>query len=398
MSIDRPAASPAISDSGLSQSSRTTKRWSGVGLISSSGGGLNAVSVEVGDFEDIDLGRDYDPGDDDSKPRFKRNQSELTGLGIRRSRSPFESGESSKVWRKTSPKRGSIGLGTDSPKRGSVSETSRPTSKRGITVPGPLGLDAISNGHTPNMRRVSRHRRTSSEIERVYDSDDSVPPETVFYNIPVSPSRLPQSRKFEKFQSSLNEDDRRPPTVTEEGSPKSMVSNTEFSQRPSPGVFPRRVVSYHEAVDALDDESKRLTREFGKISVQSGPHEDRNSGEITPNTSKPLPTLARQSRRAASQTHLPSTSTLIDPLPLSKEKEAVLSQTRPSWLPPKKKSEEKRHLAEYQKMVQQAEEAELRRQQQALLAKDEREKLYEDSSKVWQTYILPNWHTAYEFT
>ena len=397
MSIDRPAASPAISDSGLSQSSRTTKRWSGVGLISSSGGGLNAVSVEVGDFEDIDLGRDHDPGDDESKPRFKRNQPELTGLGIRRSRSPFESGESSKVWRKTSPKRGSIGLGTDSPNRGSISESSRPTSKRGVTVPGPLSLEAISNGHTPNMRRVSRHRRTSSEIERVYDSDDSVPPETVFYNVPVSPSRLPQSRKFEKFQSPLNDDDRRPPTVTEEGSPKSLLSNTDSTQRPSPGVFPRRVVSYHEAVDALDDDSKRLTREFGKINVQSGSHEDRNSDEILQgNTSKPLPALARQSRRAASHTHLPSTSSLIDPLPASKEKEAVLSQTRPSWLPPKKKSEEKRHLAEYQKMVQQAEEAEYKRQQKVLLAKEDREKLYQDSSKVWQTWILPNWSVAYE--
>jgi hypothetical protein len=42
---------------------------------------------------------------------------------------------------------------------------------------------------------------------------------------------------------------------------------------------------------------------------------------------------------------------------VSKEKEAVLSQTRPSWLPPKRKEEEKRHLAEYQKMVQLAEEA-----------------------------------------
>jgi hypothetical protein len=123
------------------------------------------------------------------------------------------------------------------------------------------------------------------------------------------------------------------------------------------------------------------------------------------NTSKPLPALQRQSRRAASHTHLPSTSTIIDSLPASKEKEAVLSQTRPPWLPPKKKSEEKRHLAEYQKMVQQAEEAgmplsfscvdlEMKRRQKVLCAKEERDKLYEDSSKVWQAWILPNWDTA----
>ena len=351
--MERPAASPEISDSGLSQGSRATKRWSGAGLISSSGGGLNTVSVEFGDFEDIDLGRDRDPGDDDSKPRLKPNQTELTGLGIRRSRSPFESGESSntpKPWRTASPKRASHGLSVDSgdsPSKGSVSGNSRPSSKRGITVPGSLNLEAISNGSTTNLRKASRHRRTSSEVERVYDSDDSVPPETVFYNVPVS--------------SPLNGEDRRPSIVTEEesvsnASPVSSISASEFARRPSPGIYPRRVVSYHEAVSALDDESKRLTRELGKIQV-SGANEDGPSDEA-PNTSKPLPALQRQSRRAASHTHLPSTSTLaIDPLPPSKEKEAVLSQTRPPWLPPKKKSEEKRHLAEYQKMVQRAEEA-----------------------------------------
>jgi hypothetical protein len=48
---------------------------------------------------------------------------------------------------------------------------------------------------------------------------------------------------------------------------------------------------------------------------------------------------------------------IIDPLPISKEKEAVLSRTRPSWLPPKSKEEEKRHLKEYQKMMRRSQEA-----------------------------------------
>lgn len=347
--MERPAASPAISDSGLSQGSRATKRWSGAGLISSSGGGLNTVSVEFGDFEEIDLGKDCDPGDDDSKPRLRRNQAELAGLGIRRSRSPFESGDTPKLWRTTSPKRASHGLSVDSgdsPGKVSVNGSSRPSSKRGVSFPGSLNLDAISNGQTTNVRNVTRHRRTSSEMEGVYDSDDSIPPETVFYNVPVS--------------SPLTGEDRRPSIVAEEdklanGSPVSSISASEFARRPSPAIYPRRAVSYHEAVEALDDESKRLTRELGKIQIFT-PTEDRKSDEVV-TTSKPLPALQRQSRRAASHTHLPSTSTLIDPLPVSKEKEAVLSQTRPPWLPPKKKSEEKRHLAEYQKMVQQAEEA-----------------------------------------
>ena len=43
---------------------------------------------------------------------------------------------------------------------------------------------------------------------------------------------------------------------------------------------------------------------------------------------------------------------MIDPLPVSKEKEKVLSRTRPSWLPPKNPAEEKKHLREYQQMME----------------------------------------------
>ena len=360
MSMDGPALSPAISDSSFSQSSRTTKRWSGGALIL---GG--PVSVELGDFEDINLGR-YNPGDGGSKLRVKSPRPELSGLGSRVSRPPFESAESPnavKVWRKPSPNRTSVGpiLMADSPTRSSGGESSRPTSKRGLTVPAASTLDALPNGLTTSGRRVSRHSRTSSEIETTYDSDDSVPLDTIFYNVPVSPLRIPQPGKVDETVTSLDIDDRRQATVPEEMLPTpddpASISNTPFV-RPSPGVCPRRLVSLHEAISALDDESKRLTRRLEKITILPGTVEGRNSEEILPSPArKPLPELARQSRRVTSHTHLPSTSHLLDPLPASKEKEAVLSQTRPPWLPPKRKAEEKRHLAEYQKMVQQAEEA-----------------------------------------
>ena len=365
MSIDRPSASPAISDSGFSHSSHN-KRGSGGGFLSSSGGGggLN-VSSELADFEDIDLGG-HDPGDGDSKRRINRHHSELTGLGIRRSRSANDttaetSSNSSKHRRKTSPKRNSIvGLAPESPKS-SGGESSRPSSKTGITVLGAMNLDSISNGSTSNTRKLSHHRRTSSEMERIYDSDDSVPPDTVFHNVPLSPSKIPQLRNLEKVKGPLNGDDRRPPTVQEEMamSPDDYApqgSTINPSARPSSGTYPRRVVSYHEAMTALDEESKRLTLELSKIPIPVGKGGNRQSDE-SGTAPKVLPELARQSRRATSHTYLPSTSTLLDPLPISKEKEAVLSQTRPSWLPPKSKAEEKRHLAQYQKIVQKAEEA-----------------------------------------
>ena len=362
MSADRPAHSPAISDSGISQSSRATRRLSGLGLVSSSGGGGNIPSVEPGDFEDIDLGS-HDPGDGD-KPPLKRNTIDLAGLGIRKSRPAFDSADSAKPWKGHTPKQGSFGnaaamgaLIVGSPTKSSEgSGSSRPTSRRGLTVPGPSGDSGVSSG----MRKISRHGRTSSEIEIVYDSDDSIPPETVFHNVPVSPSKL--------TTTPLENSNLQPTSLerpTPDGSESAVNPTSNFARNPDTfltsesRINSRRVVSFHEAMSQLDNESQRLTRELGKVSLQqfSAPGRKHSEDALSHPSVKPLPELPKPSRRASSHAHLPSTSTLWDPLPVSKEKEAVLSQTRPSWLPPKNKSEEKRHLAEYHRMVQLAEDA-----------------------------------------
>lgn len=361
MSADRqalsPAASPAASESGHSYHSRTTKRGSGTGLVYA-----NTLPAELRDFEDIDLGN-HDPGDGDSAPRLTRARSDTGGVGMKRSRSPYETSDGPKSYRRSSSKQGSIssgfGKGSESPSRSSGGDTSRPSSKRGLTVPS--SLETIPNGIATNMgRKGSRHRRTSCETDRNYDSDDSVPPGTVLTNIPVSPSKIPQSHGLEKFNNSFNGDRQRPRTVSGEGpvsdcSPKSLRSDAS-PERLSPRAYPRRVVSYHEAMSALDDDSKRLTHELEKITIGSDGKEVHSDDKGPDSNLNPLPLLARQSQRATGHAQL-LTSRLLDPLPMSKEKEAVLSQTRPSWLPPKNKAEEKRHLAEYQKMVEQAKQA-----------------------------------------
>ncbi|KAK3085204.1 hypothetical protein LTR53_020056, partial [Teratosphaeriaceae sp. CCFEE 6253] len=54
-------------------------------------------------------------------------------------------------------------------------------------------------------------------------------------------------------------------------------------------------------------------------------------------------------------------SVMIDPFPISKEKEAVLTRTRPSWLPPKNQREEKKHVKEWERMMARAADAEKKR-------------------------------------
>lgn len=65
----------------------------------------------------------------------------------------------------------------------------------------------------------------------------------------------------------------------------------------------------------------------------------------------------RGSRTTIELPPLQKSNIMIDPLPISKEKEKVLTRTRPSWLPPKDQKEEKKHLKEYKKMMEQSREA-----------------------------------------
>ena len=67
------------------------------------------------------------------------------------------------------------------------------------------------------------------------------------------------------------------------------------------------------------------------------------------------PSIEKLSRSKTSVVELPPlrmNNVMIDPLPISKEKEKLLSRTRPSWLPPKSQKEEKKHLKEYQRMME----------------------------------------------
>ena len=99
-------------------------------------------------------------------------------------------------------------------------------------------------------------------------------------------------------------------------------------------IKPKRTVSYSDAMDELDFESKHISTEINKMAIGNGLIDD----GILP------PDLNRLSLT-------PTQRVLQDTIPPSKEKLMLLSKTRPPWLPPKSKAEEKRHLAEFDKIV-----------------------------------------------
>lgn len=101
----------------------------------------------------------------------------------------------------------------------------------------------------------------------------------------------------------------------------------------------------------LSEEAKVLTEalEF-YAEVAERKHEE----NVQRRASSSRPSLEKSNYVAKSVIELPplrKSNVMIDPLPISKEKEKVLTRTRPSWLPPKDQKEEKRHLKEYQRMM-----------------------------------------------
>lgn len=76
----------------------------------------------------------------------------------------------------------------------------------------------------------------------------------------------------------------------------------------------------------------------------------------------------------------------LDFMPISKEKEAILSRTRPSWLPPKDPKEEKKHLKEYQRMMAASLEAEKKRTSQSKASESEKDETRTALGRIWQFY------------
>lgn len=106
----------------------------------------------------------------------------------------------------------------------------------------------------------------------------------------------------------------------------------------------------------LSDEAKSLTEALeSHVDLSEKSYEEAVQNGLAPTT----PSLEKKTR-AKTSVELPPlrlNNVMIDPLPISKEKEKVLSRTRPSWLPPKDQKEEKKHLKEYQRMMESSLEA-----------------------------------------
>lgn len=223
-----------------------------------------------------------------------------------------------------------------------------------------------------------RHRKTVEELEDEYhDSDEELPEGATLWNVPISPRppherhggrrpspdrRSPGPRPIPLSHSTSAPPLSAPPTTS---APTSARLKSHKLPRASSLGPPRtqpvprspRINSWNLVMSELSEEAKILTEalEFhADAAIQK--REDRlQSGKSS--TRSRSEDGKRASNGMIQLPPLQKSNIMIDPLPISKEKEKVLSRTRPSWLPPKDPREERKHLLEYKRMMELSREA-----------------------------------------
>ncbi|KAK7064109.1 Tbc1 domain family member 14 [Favolaschia claudopus] len=76
--------------------------------------------------------------------------------------------------------------------------------------------------------------------------------------------------------------------------------------------------------------------------------------------------------------------------------EKVMSRTRPSFLPPKSREEDLRHMGEWESMMKQSRISAEKRRRALQERRSEREKKIEDSLHVWEKEIVPDWRKVHK--
>ncbi|KAI9924073.1 hypothetical protein ASPWEDRAFT_67221 [Aspergillus wentii DTO 134E9] len=304
---------------------------------------------------------------------------------------------------------------TNATPQSSPLQVAQPRRSRSTSPLRPLSASPSTQSLSPSPARTLNrkqswqpNRKSLKDLEEEYhDSDEELPEDASLWNVPISPRPM-QDRPISRATSP---DGRSPGprplplshTGSENGVPlaspksrgpsRSRQSLRSSSAGPERGqISPRnpRVYSYNTAMSDLSEEAKIITEALEH-------HADENvrrKGENLQSGRSSLSSNGDSKRGSKGPIELPplqKSNIMIDPLPISKEKEKVLSRTRPSWLPPKDQKEEKKHLKEYKKMMAQSREADKRKAAQAASAQCEKDNTRETLQNIWDEYVYPNW-------
>ncbi|EXJ96441.1 hypothetical protein A1O1_01567 [Capronia coronata CBS 617.96] len=259
-------------------------------------------------------------------------------------------------------------------------------------------------------------RKTVQELEAEYhDSDDELPEDASLWNVPVSPFTPANRSNRSSLRGSPERDHvshsprpiplahaktapETPPraTLRSQTLPKQRSHTskaTSYKQARSNPSSPRRAdriplgrtKSWNFAMADLSEEA-RIISEALEYYAEARGQEARES--LRGGSSREsLPTLIDSTSRTSSIQLPPIQKSTLDFMPISKEKEAVLSRTRPSWLPPKDPKEERRHLREYRRMMAASMGTEKKHRAKLQTEECEKDGTRDSLHRIWQYYV-----------
>lgn len=281
----------------------------------------------------------------------------------------------------------------------------------------------------PFARRQSWQpgKKSVKELEAEYDDlDEEVPAEAILENVPITPmpgqpraSRTPSPQRQPSYTNlrnvksagahsglhSANVPRKAKRPSAPHSLPNGQVRSPRSPKHPRPGMPHSATVSQfppepfgkkHRSkswTDDLNDEAKQLSAALEEYAERLS-SENQPSAPSSAANSPPRPGLSAKGRAKTSIADMPPLqkgNIMIDPLPISKEKEAVLSRTRPSWLPPKCQKEERKHMKEWEAMMARAAETEKKRAVKQKEAEDNKVELDGSIARIWEQHVLLDW-------
>ncbi|KAJ5266318.1 hypothetical protein N7524_007336 [Penicillium chrysogenum] len=271
-----------------------------------------------------------------------------------------------------------------------------------------LALSPLSARVPTQKQTWQPSRKSLKDLEEEYhDSDDELPDDASLWNIPISPRPVQDRTPSRPASPNGRSPGRRPLPIqhTIAGSDKSLENTAKASrmkrvQRSSSAgpergqISPRnpRTYSYNSYLSDLSEEAKIITE---ALELHADDRVRKREEHIqTGAARKSSEDSHRASRDAVALPPLQKSNIMIDPLPISKEKEKVLTRTRPSWLPPKDQKEERKHLKQYQQMMAQSRESEKRKAAKEANAQCEKDNTRVTLQNIWDEYVYPNWDRA----
>lgn len=286
-----------------------------------------------------------------------------------------------------------------------------------------LALSPTEIPNRPNNPRrrswqANNARRSFADLEHECDEDDGndIPDGFILDNVPISPratherppsrgpSPSPEASKERSKERVRSVGNGTPAIAQAHGSLRSPTWKVDAAMAEGAPHSPLkpRAHSWNVALADLNPDTKSLTEKLEEHADEiDDEYARRPSSGHRPNTwnssRRSVDHVYDKKTRIKSTPELPPlrrANIMIDPLPVSKEKEAVLSRTRPSWLPPKDPAEERKHLREYQRMMVASAKADERREAVRKSVQESKDKAADDLMYIWEHDIGPRWDDA----